>query len=654
MQTSIFKIRSWRKYSRLLPIYLFLIAASVIVFAQVIHFEFINLDDTVYVMHNKHVRSGLTPGSVKWAFASLEIESWHPLVWLSLMLDYEIYGLNPGGFHLTNLFLHILSTLLLFRVMNRITGYKWRSAFIAAFFAIHPVHVESVAWIAGRKDILSAFFFMLTLCMYVRYTEKPGIKFYCAALFLFGMGIMSKPMLVTTPIILILLDYWPLGRISSTGNINVEGSHSARFPTKGYFLKIPLYQIMEKAPFLLIALVSGMVTLKAQGVQNVVSGSAIHPLASRVANAFVSYTTYILNILTPHDLAAFYPFNENLPIIDITLSIAIFLLLCVAALMSIKRYPFIFVGWGWFVIMLVPVIGIIPFGRHALADRFTYLPSIGVSFVLAWSAPPLIKRSDMRKKLLLPMGVIYLCTLGFSAWTQCGYWKNNMALFSHALNVTENNDLMHYNIAWVYAQKGNFKTAKAHLREALRINPHDDNIFTNLGAVCMHEGDKEKAAHYYNEGLKLNPLSQTLHYNLGKLNEENGNIDQAIEHFERAVSINPNFLGPYENIAAIHLKQGEPEKAINLFLRAVKENPRYERGHYILADYYASNRNYPETIKHLQAVLEINPKNIEGMYNLGIIYAMTNNLSAAQKHLQMALRINPDYDPAKQALSRLP
>lgn len=653
MQTLLFKIDCWCRSHSLLLIHLFLIVATSLVYVQVTNFEFINFDDTLYVTNNRHVQSGFTLDTIKWAFTTRTIESWQPLVWLSFMLDYEIYGLKAGGFHLTNVLLHILSTLLLFMIMNRITGSRWRSLFIAAFFAIHPLRVESVAWIAERKDTLSAFFFMLILYVYVRYTEKPTVKWYSLLLLCFVLGLMSKPMLVTLPLMFILLDYWPLGRISSAGNTDVQGC-MVPFSDKSDFLKIPFWQLKEKAPLFFIALVSGVNALNAQGAQNVFTGSALHPLGSRIANAFLSYWAYLLDILAPHNLAVFYPYDENMDNITIVLSIFAFLLFCGIALAWIKRYPFIFVGWSWFVIMLLPVIGIIPLGKQFIADRYTYLPSIGISFILAWGIPLIVKRNDMLKKALMPMGVSYLCCLGVFAWIQCGYWKDNFTLFSHALDVTENNDLMHYNIAWVYMQRGDFETAKSHLEEALRINPGDDNIYTNLGAIFMQEGETQKAAHYYKLGIKINPLNQTLQYNLGKLYEVNGDIDKAIEHFEKAISLNPGYIQPYESIAAIHYKQGDTEKAIALFVRAVKENPGYELGHYRLANYFANNQNYSATIKHLHAVIEINPLNVEAMYYLGIAYSMINNFSDAKKYLQMVLQIMPENALARQALSQVP
>ena len=364
-----------------LIVYIALTVVTLAVFWQVNHYGFINLDDPVYVMENSHIQSGITLDGFRWAFSSTYAEFWHPLTWLSLMFDYQLYGLNAGGYHLTNLILHILSALLLFWLFNRMTGTIWRSAFVAAFFALHPLHVESVAWIAERKDVLSAFFWMLTLCLYVYYTEKPVIKRYLPVVFFFACGLMSKSMVVTLPVIMILLDYWPLGRFESQ---KLEGN-----PTIVVTGKVLLKSLWEKIPFFILSAVFSIITLYAQ-----LNPSVKHyqfPLGSRLANAPVSFMTYLEKTFVPNHMAVFYPFSFQLPPWQVWGSVFLILFISVVVIMSMRRLPYLFTGWFWYAITLLPVIGIIPVGGFSMADRYTYLPLIGITVMLAWGIPSLIK-----------------------------------------------------------------------------------------------------------------------------------------------------------------------------------------------------------------------------------------------------------------------
>ena len=524
---------------QILIVYVLLMVATLAVFWQVNQFDFINLDDPVYVTENKSIQSGITSNGVQWAFSTTYAQFWHPLTWLSLMFDYQLYGLNAGGYHLTNLILHLMSMLLLFWLFNRMTGAIWRSAFVAALFALHPLHVESVAWIAERKDVLSAFFWMLTLCLYVYYTEKPVTKRYLLVLLCFACGLMSKSMIVTLPLVIILLDYWPLDRLQSqkigtniTEKVPIStNSGRKKTKTKKGALKeniylptdqklseakiagiITLWQIKEKIPFFILSAVFSILTLYAQYKPSFKG----FPLSSRIANAPVSFVTYLEKTFWPHDLAIFYPFTDQLPAWQILGATLLIIVISTAVIVTVKRMPYLFVGWLWYAITLLPVIGIVQVGNHAMADRYTYLPLIGISIMLAWGIPSLIKREETRKTVLFPAGLVFLAILSFLTWQQCGYWKNSIVLFEHALQITKNVDLAHYNLGVALSGKGRNNEAIYHYNKAISIKPAFANAYNNRGNSYDELGQHQQAIEDYNKAIDLDPNNIKIYNNRGR------------------------------------------------------------------------------------------------------------------------------------------
>jgi hypothetical protein len=484
-----------------------------------------------------------------------------------LMFDYQLHGLKPGGYHLTNLILHILAALLMFWLFNRMTGAIWRSAFVAALFALHPLHVESVAWIAERKDTLSAFFWMLTLCLYVYYTEKPVIKRYLLVLVCFAFGLMSKSMLVTLPFIMILLDYWPLGRLNSRAvgrnsspifvpDSSDYGQQKAR-PKKRELKKnfpapvvrksskpahigiVPLWQIQEKIPFFILSAVFSIITIYAQHRSSYKS----HPFGSLVANALVSYGTYLEKTFWPYDLAVFYPFSEHLPVWEVMGAALLLLIVSVGVFAAVKRLPYLFVGWLWYIVALGPVIGIVNnLGNQAMADRYTYLPLIGIGIMLAWGIPLLFKREEIGEKILFPAGVVALAFLAFLTWRQCSYWKNSFVLYEHALQTTKNNDLAHYNLGLALKDEGNIEEALKHFREAANINPDAADTQNNLGIILeMHLKKYDEAVYHYRQALRLNSGNYGIHFNLGIALAKKGELKEAIEHFRTAIYLKSDY-----------------------------------------------------------------------------------------------------------------
>ena len=517
---------------QILIVYILLTLVTLAVFWQVNQYAFISIDDPVYVSQNNHIHSGITLDAIRWAFTTTYAEFWHPLTWLSLMLDNQLYGLNAGGYHLTNLILHVLSTLLLFLLFNRMTGAVWRSAFIAALFALHPLRVQSVVWIAERKDVLSTFFWMLTLCLYVYYTEKPVIRRYLFVVFSFVLALMSKPMVVTLPVVMILLDYWPLGRFESK---------------KGNMI---LWQLREKTSLFILSALFSIITLYAQSVLRIE-----HPLYARLANAPVSFVTYIHKMFWPYDLAFVYPFQNQLPVWHITGSVFLIVIISIAVILTVKRLPYLFTGWLWYAITILPVIGIISVA-DPMADRYIYLPSIGISIIVAWCVPYLIKREEIRKKILFPAGIAVLAILSFLTWQQCNYWKTSIVLFNHTLQVTKDNYLGYNNLGVAFFDEGKIEEAIDNYSRGIRIMPHN-LLFDNRGAAYGKLGRYKLAIEDFNKAIGVDPGDPTAYFNRGTAYGKLGQHKLAIEDFNTAIRLNPDYAVAYYNRGVTYVLQGD-------------------------------------------------------------------------------------------------
>ena len=476
-----------------LIICIILACATFAVFHGVIQSEFINVDDNIYVIENDHIQSGITIDGLRWAFSTTYADFWHPLTWLSLMMDYQLYGLNAGGYHLTNLILHILSTLLLFWLFCRMTGAVWKSAFVAAVFALHPLHVESVAWISERKDVLSAFFWMLTLCFYVYYTEKPVIRRYLLVFFCFALALMSKPMVVTLPVIMMLLDYWPLKRFESKKE------------------NVLLWQFKEKLPLFVLSIIFSVVTLIAQH-KPPITGWPL-PMESRIINSMGSLLIYLQKTFWPYDLTVCYPFLVQAPVWQLAGVVSLILIISITVILTMKKHPFLLVGWFWFFITLLPVTGIIPVGNNAMADRFLYLPSIGISIIPAWTVPLFFRNKNARNKILWPAGMTLLVFLSMVTWKQCGYWKDSITLFRHALRVNSRNYQAHINLASYHVKQGDFDDALNYYHKAIQIKPDQADAYNNRGIAYAKMSQHELALKDFNKAIRLQPDNASIYIN---------------------------------------------------------------------------------------------------------------------------------------------
>ncbi len=546
------------KLKQNLLVCILLIVATFVVYGQVRNHEFIDYDDNTHVFENPHVREGLTPESIIWAFTATQGVLWHPLTWLSFMVDYELFGLNPGWYHLVNVLFHIANTLILFLFLRYITGALWRSAFVAALFALHPLHVESVAWVTERKDVLSIFFMMLAMWMYVKYAERPSVKKYFLILLFFVLGLMAKPMIVTFPFVLLLLDYWPLGRFKTGegGRKSMTGE-----PLTHRYKRITNYQlIMEKIPFFALSAARSIFTFF-----EVEIGLTLYPVGSismvhRITNAIVSYVVYIGKMFWPNRLAIFYPHKgANLPVWQVVFAGLFLIGVTVIVIRLARRFAYLPVGWFWYIGTLVPVIGL---GEKAMADRYTYMTVIGLYVIIAWVVHDISARWGHRRMILILSAGIVLTSLAINSWLQVRLWKDSVTLFEHSLNVTEDNYVLHYGLGQTLRRQEKIDEAVIHYKEALRIHPEFYEPNDALGSILAQRGDLDQAIKYFREAVRINPYDPQVLSNLGLALGMQGRLDEAVSYYRKALKINPNLARTHYNLGyALNLqgKTGEAE-----------------------------------------------------------------------------------------------
>jgi tetratricopeptide (TPR) repeat protein len=639
-------------------------AATLAVFWPVTSSDFVNYDDPVYVGLNLHVMDGLHWKNVVWAFQPGFSGNWHPLTWISHMLDVQLFGLNPGWHHLVSLLLHVASTLLLFLLFQRLTGAAWRSASVAALFALHPLHVESVAWVSERKDVLSAFFFMLTLWAYVRYvndewrttkdegnpkaeiqnargtvrTTDHASRFYGLSLAFFALGLMSKPMLVTVPFVLLLLDYWPLGRMQ-----NAEGRRQkAEGVSSSFILPHSSFILLEKLPFFLLSAFSCVVTFRAQSW-----GGAVRPLAllsvdQRVSNAIVGYATYLKQTFWPAGLAVFYPLSEQVSSAALLAAGALLLGItawAVAPLLSGTRSaaspattgtgtrwnaslrepsrPWRVMGWFWFLGMLVPVIGLVQVGMQQTADRYTYLPLIGLFVMVVWEVSERVGQiQGDRNHIVLAAGAL-AGLLGCAVLTrsQLGYWQDSERLFRHALAVTRDNWLAHDCLGHAVLAQGKEDEAISEYEAAVALQPRPEIRFS-LGTTLSKRHRYEEAAAQFSEMLRATPENVPVLVQLGLARAQQGRTEDALQALSEAVRIDPTDVGAHNNLGNILMQKGRLREAVKQFEEAVRLDPRHAGAHNNLAISYKKLGHINEAIAHYREALRLEPESLQALNNL--------------------------------------
>ena len=579
-------------FSRPWFVSLVLAVVTFAVFRQVTTYPFVEFDDQDYILSNPHVQGGLSPQNVAWAFGSSYASNWHPVTWISHMLDADLFGPNAAGPHLVNLLLHIANTLLLFAFWRQATGALWRSAFVAALFALHPLHVESVAWVAERKDVLSGLFALLTLLAYLRYTRlkasgappalapaapqagagsaaappRPPGFYYLLALGWFALGLMSKPMLVTFPILLLLLDYWPLRRFT-------PGS-SREAATQGWTL------VREKLPFLGLAAMSCLLTLVAQQQGGALRSLARFSLSARIENALVSYARYLGKTFWPVNLSLLYPHPGHWSLVSVVLSTLLLLGLCAAALLIRRRLPYAFSGWYWFFISLVPVIGLVQVGEQSMADRYMYLPSIGLFAALAWGGAALLARCRVTGAGAAVVPALVLVTCAVVTTRQVPHWRDTESLYLRAIAVTSPNPSAvrflayhYYNLGNAAKDAGHFDEAIARYRRSLELDPGSSLTHNNLGMAIQNSGHVDEAIAEYIRAVQLQPGNANARNNLGVALAAIGRADEAVQQLTESVRLDPNNAGAHNNLGALLFRQGKFTEAIPEYTEAVRLSP---------------------------------------------------------------------------------
>lgn len=575
-----------------------IISVTIGVYWQVHDHGFIHYDDDIYITDNEYVQKGFSLDTILWAFTDTRSGNIHPLTWYSHMLDYQLFGGDAGKHHLVSVLFHVINSILVFLVFRRMTGRLWASAFVSAMFALHPLHVESVAWASERKDVLSTLFFLLTIRFYVQYTKNTRKKYFIAALFLFFLGLLAKPMLVTLPFVLLLLDYWPLRRIP------------------GYFFKedsanethsLPALRslVIEKIPFFALSVFWSLVTFAVQQQQGAVKSLDAFPFHVRVANAIVAYISYIGKTLVPTRLAVLYP-HPGMPKFSVVVfsSVALLMVFWVGFKWR-KERPWFMTGWLWYAGTLVPVIGIIQVGHHSLADRYTYIPLIGISIILAWGSAELAKKWNLSPKVLGIAG--FSLILFFSAFTyrQLGYWTDSITLFTRTIEITDKNYRIHYNLGNALSEKGQNEEATAHYLQAIRINPEYAPAYINLANALGNQGKYEAAIPFYHEAISIDPDSAEAFRNLGLVMSFQGKMEEAIQYLQKAILKNPDWAEAHNDLGYLLLKAGREKEGLAHFLEEIRIQPDTDfHSFYTIARIYGKNGNPDEAIRWLKSAVE--------------------------------------------------
>ncbi|MGD0571749.1 MAG: tetratricopeptide repeat protein [Sedimentisphaerales bacterium] len=652
---------------RRLLICILLAAVTFVVYLPVRNYSFLFYDDNVYVSDNAQVKVGLNWHGIKWAFTTGYGSNWHPLTWLSLMLDCELFGVKSGPMHIVNVLFHIANSILLFLVLARMTKGLWQSAFIAGLFALHPLHVESVAWVAERKDVLSTLFWLLTMLAYAWYVERPSARRYIAVPVLFAIGLLAKPMLVTLPFVLLLLDYWPLGRTG--GQITEDGRQKASLKRL----------IIEKIPLIVLSAASSVITFLVQRAGgSMLSIYAVH-FSERISNAIVSYVSYISKMFLPVGLAILYPHPANrIPAAKALICAAILILITIICLYYARRRKYLLVGWLWYLGTLVPVIGIVQVGSQGMADRYTYIPLIGLFLIIAFAGAELLKKISMGTIAAGVTAGVILSACGITATAQVRHWKDSLTLFKHAIDVTENNYLVENNYANVLSNLGRNEEALTHLVEALRFLPDSPEMHSNFGNILKKTGKFDQAIEQYEIALKLNPDFSLARYQLGVTLAAKGDYEGAIKQYRLYACtaadladickgpgteqgkvndaanqfhiVRPDSTEVRSNFGYALAQSGKPKEAIEYYDRVLAKDPNNVITQGRLALALAAIGSIDEAIEHCRIVIAARPDDAEMQNNLGMLLQRQDKTDEAIECYKKALQIDPKLQNARENL----
>jgi tetratricopeptide (TPR) repeat protein len=660
-----------RERRNIIGLCLLLIAGIAAVYVRVGGFGFLDYDDPFYVLINPQVLAGLTLDGVKWAFTTVHAGNWIPLVWLSLMADRSVFGVGAGGFHLVNVALHIANTVLLFWVLKRYSKSLWPSFFVAALFGLHPLHVESVAWVTERKDVLSTLFWLLTMLAYVRYVENPTAKRYAIVCVAFALGLMAKSMLVTLPLVLLLMDYWPLKRLWPEEKKN------------GFAVG---HLLLEKFPLFILSAVVCVITVIAQKSGGSVVKMSVVPLGQRTGNALVSYCQYLIKTFWPVDLAVFYPYLAN-SLVDwkVAASLAILAVVTIVVIL-LRRRRYLLVGWFWYLGTLVPVVGFVQVGAQAMADRYTYIPLTGIFIMLAWFAGDIVAQRRSRQAIAGVTGSVILGVLGAMTFVQVGYWRDTLSLFTHCAAVTPDNVIVREYLGIGFARKGDAEAALREFKEALRFEPADIRTFYNIGNVLVLLGRTDEAIEYYNrvleakpgdadtcialasartikgetalaldsyrEGLKYHPENTVLRGELALALLQLNRVDEGIMELERVAKIKADST-TYCNLGIAWAQKGQLGRAMEYYAKSIQLKPDNAKAHYNLGNAYFTQNMPEKAIAEYRAAIRAMPDYVRAYDMLAIVLIQAGKIGEAIVAYEQALKIDPADKNAQVGLEKI-
>ena len=606
-------------------------------------YDFINYDDTIYVTENYSIQRNITLESIRDTFGHVRTGHWHPLTMMSHMLDWQLFGDKAGGHHWTNVIIHIFNTILLFLLFNTLTGAMWRSAFVAALFAIHPLNVESVAWISERKNVLSTFFLISTMLSYVWYVKKPNWKRYLPVFLCFVLGLMSKPMLVTLPFVLLLLDYWPLHRlpIDLQSNDRLKVRELIRRTSKIFF-----NLILEKVPLFVLSIISSYFTIYASKYAGDIGSIEAFPLTRRISNAVVSYALYIKKFFWPTDLAVFYPLSD-IPIWHFSIALLFLVSVTVFVCRYFRKYPYLFVGWFWYLGTLIPVIGLIQVGSQAMADRYAYVPLIGIFMMMAWGLADIAHKKYLKNIVVIVSGVSLIILFIITNF-QIQYWRNTTALFEQALNVTKNNFIANLGLGNELLRKNKIDEAIRHYYAGLLLDPENDSLLMSFAWALHMKGENDKALAMLRLSLLFNPKSMDAHNRLGVILFQEGHIDEAIIEYQKSVDLNNENPLTHNNLGNALAEKGKINEAINEYREVLRINPEHAGAHNNLAMLLMRQDKNEEAIRHFREAIRLSPAYANAFFYLAKILKNEGLEKEAEYYYREAIRINPEYKNYKE------
>lgn len=613
---------------------LILMACVLGVFGRTVTYNFVAYDDYVYVVDNPHIQEGLNKKSLKWAFTSTYANFWHPVTWLSYILDVELFGTGPAGFHLSNIFWHYVNTLLLFAVFYRMTHALWPCLTVALLFGIHPLHVESVAWVSEKKDLVSTFFMMLAMGAYGAYAKNQTRWRYGAVTVLFAIGLMAKPMIVTLPFVFLLLDYWPLKRNRANGHESTQILHAWRL-------------VKEKIPFFFLAAVFSVVAVVAQQKGGTLASTGEINFLFRIKNAWVSYFCYLKNTVYPSELSIFYPYPSAIPLWTAGAAAFFVLTMTMTVLYFRRNCPWLVTGWFWYLGTLVPVIGLVQVGDFSMADRFSYIPLIGIFIMFAWTAQNVGDRRPRLRKWLVLFLSVAIFVLGVAGYRHAGHFRDSLTLFRHAIRMDPNNWLALNNLGVTYNEMGQHEKAIQCFQDALRIKPVFIEALNNLAGVFVKTGRMDEGLACYGRAIELMPDFPGTYYNLAVALDASGRLGDAERNYEKALKMDPLNTAALNNLGVIQDRLRRTEEGIHNIQKALEIDPNYAEAHYNMGNLFLRKSMPDGAVYHYTRAIKIKPDYAEAYNNFGVAMLSMDRVTAAIRLFQSALKIRSDYPDAR-------